>query len=200
MEPGFLFPGLRADVRKLFVAKGITNKLRSRICCNCTGWCARITVNQKERLSRRKVDMSSPYPEYHHQQQAGLEVVLPETGLYPAPTPAPVPPVPQPPPVTHHPVIHAAPPKEYPVNHIDFEEEPQTPARTESQVAGSARRRILGLSVPVFWALIVTLVVVLAAGIGGGVGGGLSAQRKSASGPEASRFVAADNLFTSAFA
>ncbi|KAJ2990815.1 hypothetical protein NUW58_g2767 [Xylaria curta] len=46
---------------------------------------------------------------------------------------------------------------------------------------------ILGLPVPVFWALIITLFIVLAAGIGGGVGGGLSAQQKSRSGTDASR-------------
>lgn len=125
--------------------------------------------------------MSSQYPEFH-QQQAGLEVVPPETGLYSVPTPGPIPPV-------THGATHPALPKEYPTHPVEFGEGPQTPARTESQVFGSARRRILGLSVPVFWALVVTLIVVLAAGIGGGVGGGLSAQRKSASGSDASRFV-----------
>ncbi|KAI1504935.1 hypothetical protein F5X99DRAFT_370322 [Biscogniauxia marginata] len=40
------------------------------------------------------------------------------------------------------------------------------------------RRRILGLTVPVFWALVLGVVIILAAGIGGGIGGGLMAQQQ----------------------
>ncbi|KAK1848758.1 hypothetical protein CCHR01_08597 [Colletotrichum chrysophilum] len=43
------------------------------------------------------------------------------------------------------------------------------------------KRRILGLSVPVFWGLIIALVIVLAAGLAGGVAGGLIAQKANAS-------------------
>lgn len=43
----------------------------------------------------------------------------------------------------------------------------------------SERKTILGLSVLVFWGIVVLLVVLLAGGIGGGVGAGL-ASRKSA--------------------
>jgi hypothetical protein len=44
--------------------------------------------------------------------------------------------------------------------------------------SGKNKRSILGLSVLVFWGLVVLLVVLLAGGIGGGVGAGL-ASRKS---------------------
>ncbi|KAI0872300.1 hypothetical protein GGS24DRAFT_21470 [Hypoxylon argillaceum] len=117
------------------------------------------------------MDMASPHTRsaVQQQQQAGLEVVPPETGLYSLPTPTP---------------FYTAPressPKEQPT---DVESRGQAPTLvpSEGQTTGSARSRILGLSIPVFWAVIVTLFVVLAAAIGGGVGGGLSAQRKSVS-------------------
>ncbi|CAJ2499806.1 Uu.00g026590.m01.CDS01 [Anthostomella pinea] len=41
------------------------------------------------------------------------------------------------------------------------------------------RKLICGLTVPVFWALLVFLVVVLAAGIGGGIAGGIAVQRNA---------------------
>ena len=41
------------------------------------------------------------------------------------------------------------------------------------------QRKILGLSIGVFWAAVVVLILVLAGGIGGGVGAGLAAQKKS---------------------
>ncbi|KAI5925838.1 hypothetical protein F4810DRAFT_708350 [Camillea tinctor] len=44
-----------------------------------------------------------------------------------------------------------------------------------------SRRRVLGLTVPVFWALVIAAVIILAAGIGGGIGGGLMAQQQKAS-------------------
>ncbi|KAK8086206.1 hypothetical protein PG994_001180 [Apiospora phragmitis] len=43
------------------------------------------------------------------------------------------------------------------------------------------KRKILGLTVPVFWTLLVVLVIVLAGAIGGGVGGGLAAQQPASS-------------------
>ncbi|OHF01149.1 hypothetical protein CORC01_03463 [Colletotrichum orchidophilum] len=39
------------------------------------------------------------------------------------------------------------------------------------------RRRVLGLTVPIFWGLVIALVVILAGGIAGGVAGGLAAQK-----------------------
>jgi hypothetical protein len=44
------------------------------------------------------------------------------------------------------------------------------------------RRTILGLSILVFWSLVVLLVVILAAGIGGGVGAGLAVRKSTCSG------------------
>ncbi|KAL0929742.1 uncharacterized protein CTRU02_215385 [Colletotrichum truncatum] len=41
------------------------------------------------------------------------------------------------------------------------------------------KRRILGLTVPVFWGLVIALVIILAAGIAGGVAGGLITQNKN---------------------
>ncbi|OBR10348.1 hypothetical protein CH63R_06040 [Colletotrichum higginsianum IMI 349063] len=43
----------------------------------------------------------------------------------------------------------------------------------------SGRRRILGLTVPVFWGIVIALVLVLAGGIAGGVAGGLAAQKSN---------------------
>ncbi|KAI0426097.1 hypothetical protein F5Y09DRAFT_334443 [Xylaria sp. FL1042] len=99
------------------------------------------------------------------QEQPDLEVVPPETGLYPLPTPAP--------PIA---ATGESSPKERVGGGFG-----QTPDQVESQIANNSRTKVLGLSVPVFWALIVALFIVLAAGIGGGVGGGLSAQQKSVS-------------------
>lgn len=44
---------------------------------------------------------------------------------------------------------------------------------------GDAKRRVLGLTVPVFWALVIGLVLITAGAIAGGVAGGLSAQQRS---------------------
>jgi len=41
------------------------------------------------------------------------------------------------------------------------------------------RRRILGLSVPIFWTVVVLLAVLLAGAIGGGIGGGLATRNSS---------------------
>ena len=43
------------------------------------------------------------------------------------------------------------------------------------------QRRILGLSVGIFWAIIVLLLCIVAAGIGGGVGAGLASKKSSCS-------------------
>jgi hypothetical protein len=45
----------------------------------------------------------------------------------------------------------------------------------------SQKKRILGLTVPVFWIVVVVFVVILAGGIGGGVAGGLLAQKSNSS-------------------
>ncbi|GAW15892.1 hypothetical protein ANO14919_053140 [Xylariales sp. No.14919] len=116
-------------------------------------------------------------------QQAGLEVVPPETGLHPLPAHTPL-----------YAATRESLPKEHPAV-VEFGGSPQTPAsagdpptpaQVESQTIKSSPKTILGLSVTVFWVLIVALFIVLAAGIGGGVGGGLSAQ-KSTSTSDASR-------------
>jgi hypothetical protein len=126
----------------------------------------------------RKTDMASTSARFL-EQQADLEVVPPETGLYPYPAHTPL-----------YSVVPEPLPKEQPRD-VESGGNQQTPAHAggQGQTIENTRRTVLGLSVPVFWALIVTLFVVLAAGIGGGVGGGLSAQHKSASGSDASRFV-----------
>ena len=43
------------------------------------------------------------------------------------------------------------------------------------------RRRVLGLSLGMFWLVIVVLALIIAGAIGGGVAGGLSAQKKGSS-------------------
>nr|XP_036578015.1 uncharacterized protein CTRU02_12077 [Colletotrichum truncatum]KAF6785145.1 hypothetical protein CTRU02_12077 [Colletotrichum truncatum] len=45
----------------------------------------------------------------------------------------------------------------------------------------SEKRRVLGLTVPVFWGLVTALVIILAAGIAGGVAGGLITQKANSS-------------------
>ncbi|KAK7949080.1 uncharacterized protein PG986_009966 [Apiospora aurea] len=54
-----------------------------------------------------------------------------------------------------------------------------TPNTTSTEAPTTPKRRILGLTVPVFWTVLVVLVVVLAGAIGGGIGGGLAAQSTS---------------------
>ncbi|KAI0904066.1 hypothetical protein F4823DRAFT_235949 [Ustulina deusta] len=112
--------------------------------------------------------MASISAKFQH-EQPDLEVVPPETGLYPLPAPTPT--------IT---ATRESLPKEQ-TGSARFGGDQQTLSQAESQSAKNSKTKVLGLSVPVFWALIVTLFIVLAAGIGGGVGGGLSAQRKSAS-------------------
>ncbi|KZL70664.1 hypothetical protein CI238_01526 [Colletotrichum incanum] len=50
----------------------------------------------------------------------------------------------------------------------------------------SERRRVLGLTVPVFWGLVAALVVILAGGIAGGVAGGLAALKANSSSTDSS--------------
>jgi hypothetical protein len=50
---------------------------------------------------------------------------------------------------------------------------------TSQAVPIPEKRRVLGLSVPVFWGIVILLVLVLAGGIGGGVAGGLATQKSN---------------------
>ncbi|KAI0404707.1 hypothetical protein F4802DRAFT_217599 [Xylaria palmicola] len=108
------------------------------------------------------------------EQQAGLEVVPPETGLHPLPTPRPLYAVPQ------------QPWQKAQLADVESGARLHAQALARDGTVNDARKTILGLSVPVFWGLIVILFIVLAGGIGGGVGGGLSAQQKSTTGSAAS--------------
>ncbi|KAI1635873.1 hypothetical protein F4809DRAFT_663560 [Biscogniauxia mediterranea] len=56
--------------------------------------------------------------------------------------------------------------------------ESDAPATGREAKSTDSRRRVLGLTVPVFWALVIAAVIILAAGIGGGIGGGLVAQQQ----------------------
>lgn len=55
------------------------------------------------------------------------------------------------------------------------------PSYTTLAPAKAGRKTILGLSVVVFWGLVVLLVVLLAGGIGGGVGAGLASRKNTCS-------------------
>lgn len=63
--------------------------------------------------------------------------------------------------------------------------QPGVPISEEKQIhiptARDSRRRILGLTVPVFWSLITALTLIVAGAIAGGLGGGLSASRGATS-------------------
>ncbi|KAK8039892.1 hypothetical protein PG993_008303 [Apiospora rasikravindrae] len=75
-----------------------------------------------------------------------------------------------------------------PPMHPHQHQEPMMPEWKDAQTPNTTttpRRRILGLTVPVFWTLLVVLVVVLAGAIGGGIGGGLAAQSMSGKIPSA---------------
>lgn len=72
----------------------------------------------------------------------------------------------------------------YPQSQASYQQSPTLFKSAQDQDAAAGpppnnvteKRRILGLTVPVFWGIVIALVLVLAAAIGGGVGGGLSAQ------------------------
>ncbi|KAI1438861.1 hypothetical protein GGR50DRAFT_702829 [Xylaria sp. CBS 124048] len=99
--------------------------------------------------------------------QPGLEVVQPEIGLYAMPP---------------RPATAAS-----TSSSVSFSKElppivvPQEPAHDAGQPQRKQTKTMMGLSVPVFWCLVVVLIILLGAGIGGGVGAGLSAQQKSTS-------------------
>ncbi|KAI1368191.1 hypothetical protein F5Y08DRAFT_10702 [Xylaria arbuscula] len=111
--------------------------------------------------------MASTGTRFQH-EQPDLEVVPPETGLYSLPAP---------------PIVGAT--REFlqkeQSNAIGLDGNQPPLSFIESQTTKGPKRSILGLSIPVFWAVIVLLVILIAGGIGGGVGGGLSAQRKATS-------------------
>ncbi|KAK8009198.1 hypothetical protein PG991_011749 [Apiospora marii] len=58
---------------------------------------------------------------------------------------------------------------------ISEEKQAHIPAAAEN------RRRVLGLTVPIFWSLTIALALIIAGAIGGGLGGGLSAKRGATS-------------------
>ncbi|KAI0487023.1 hypothetical protein F4859DRAFT_510805 [Xylaria cf. heliscus] len=131
--------------------------------------------------------MALTNPRFLH-EQADLEVVPPETGLHPLPVPTPLYPAPHDEPTHSEPTtttLNEPLPKEQIVD-LESGARQQTPSHAPDQPVKNTKPTVLGLAVPVFWALIITLFIVLAAGIGGGVGGGLSAQRKSVSGSNTS--------------
>lgn len=123
-------------------------------------------------------------PKYPHASEEGLEVVPNESPLYSLP-PAPLP---------------AVGDEKWASNAREWGWPVHTPATAVTAPEGSRkeeRRRILGLTVPIFWTVVVIIVLVLAAAIGGGIGGGLKAQQTSNS--NTSRFVFPYELKTSAF-
>lgn len=91
------------------------------------------------------------------QDQGGLEVVPNDSPLYPAP-------------------IHVAGDEKWPRASRGWTDAPIL--ATEDRKDGE-KRRILGLTVPLFWLILVIIAIILAGGIGGGIGGGLKAQQKS---------------------
>ncbi|CAJ2504008.1 Uu.00g114020.m01.CDS01 [Anthostomella pinea] len=100
-------------------------------------------------------DISPKYPDVQ-QNQAWLEVVPNQAPLYPLPA-------------------HIQPIAELEANspvQSTREDNPNT-----ATVWQSKRRRVLGLTVPLFWTFLFVLAVILAVGIGGGVGGALKARR-----------------------
>ncbi|KAI2605236.1 uncharacterized protein GGS25DRAFT_524754 [Hypoxylon fragiforme] len=100
-------------------------------------------------------------PKYPARNDEGLEVVPNDSPLYPMPAHSPL--------------------------HTVGENKWESSSKTSADAAAAAtpekgkdgeRRRIMGLTVPWFWAVIVILIVILAAGIGGGVGGGIQTQQR----------------------
>ncbi|KAI1206717.1 uncharacterized protein F4807DRAFT_463406 [Annulohypoxylon truncatum] len=55
---------------------------------------------------------------------------------------------------------------------------PQSPSSDVESHKGKEKRRVLGLTVPLFWTLVVIVFIILAAALGGGIGGGLKAQQQ----------------------
>lgn len=109
-------------------------------------------------------------PKYPHRSQEGLEVVPSESPLYAVP-PDVLPPAPLP-----------------TVGNDKWESNPREWAWADTPISAvtapgappqEEKRRVLGLTVPMFWTVVVIIAVVLAAAIGGGIGGGLKAQQKS---------------------
>ncbi|OTA76796.1 hypothetical protein M434DRAFT_38791 [Hypoxylon sp. CO27-5] len=101
-------------------------------------------------------------PKYPAGSQEGLEVVPNESPLYPLPTHT----FPN-----HHVIEHGIEEEKW------WTDAPASAVAAPEERKETEKRRILGLTVPVFWTLLVILVVILAAAIGGGIGGGLKAQQ-----------------------
>ncbi|KAI1080209.1 hypothetical protein F5B20DRAFT_580605 [Whalleya microplaca] len=99
-------------------------------------------------------DVAPKYPDVQGNQE-GLEVVPNDSPLYPLPTHAPA---------------------------WSGEEARWTPTSPwgpeDTKYPSDEKRRILGLTVPSFWVIMVLITMILAGGIGGGVGGAMRAQQK----------------------
>ncbi|KAI1803744.1 hypothetical protein F4811DRAFT_316395 [Daldinia bambusicola] len=107
-------------------------------------------------------------PKYPAGSHEGIEVVPSDSPFYPHPiytAPAPVPPTKG--------------GEEWPSVPKGWSNAPLSAVTAPEEHSREKRRRILGLTVPVFWTVVIVIVIVLAAAIGGGIGGGLTAQQKS---------------------
>ncbi|KAK6956372.1 hypothetical protein Daesc_001649 [Daldinia eschscholtzii] len=116
---------------------------------------------------RYRVDYSENVaPKYPAGTHDGIEVVPSDSPLYP------------------HPIYTSAPPangggEEWPSVPTSWTDAPVSAVTAPEEHGKEEKRRVLGLTVPLFWTMVVVIVVVLAAAIGGGIGGGLTAQQKS---------------------
>ncbi|KAI2637760.1 hypothetical protein GGS26DRAFT_603456 [Hypomontagnella submonticulosa] len=105
-------------------------------------------------------------PKYPAASQEGLEVVPNDSPLYPLP-----------PTNAFTPVYPVDTEKWTPTSNTRGWADFPASAVTAPEDRGdetAEKRRILGLTVPIFWALVVFVVIILAGGIGGGIGGGLT--------------------------
>ncbi|KAI2781308.1 hypothetical protein F4815DRAFT_467093 [Daldinia loculata] len=114
---------------------------------------------------RYRVDYSENVaPKYPAGNHDGIEVVPSDSPFYPHP-------------------IYTAPPanrgEEWPSVPKSWADAPVSAVTAPEEHNKEEKRRVLGLTIPLFWTVVVIIVVVLAAAIGGGVGGGLTAQQKS---------------------
>ncbi|KAI1417259.1 hypothetical protein F5Y13DRAFT_152362 [Hypoxylon sp. FL1857] len=108
-------------------------------------------------------------PKYPAGAHEGLEVVPSESPLYPLPTHT-FPPA-------HHVIDHGIEEEKWSPTSRGWTDAPASAVTAPEEPKQAEKRRILGLTVPVFWALFVILFVILAAALGGGIGGGLKAQQ-----------------------
>ncbi|KAI1392115.1 uncharacterized protein F4822DRAFT_389657 [Hypoxylon trugodes] len=115
---------------------------------------------------RQRVDYSENVaPKYPASNQESLEVVPNNSPLYPIPPHTPT-----------YARDYAEGIKPNTASGVWTDTFPSTAVSSEKPKEDD-RKRILGLTVPVFWTLLVVIVVILAGGIGGGIGGGLTVQK-----------------------